>query len=288
MNQRQAKRQAPNAFMVYRSEMLPELSRQRSFTSNELSAEVARLWNEESDVVRAKCFQKSRMLQHQLEMQQSGSGAADGRSYKAPVHKGIQRKRPSVDFVHKGPVQIHAKLPRHIADSSTSSASAVQVILPPLLRYSPPVHMPIVKLPSVAPLSPTVPVPNTINANIPLYITSNAQNVSNVSGPVGPPCMPTVSEFSFTSEYTFVNQNRTYGQPAGSQTSFSYNSLPIPRNEPRQEWKDLSIIHEPSPPLSEDSHRSSGLQPSFERDLPPSLPPIGSLLRALEQKHLFL
>ncbi|KAJ3084705.1 hypothetical protein HDU99_007321, partial [Rhizoclosmatium hyalinum] len=87
MNQRQAKRQAPNAFMVYRSEMLPELSRQRSFTSNELSAEVARLWNEESDVVRAKCFQKSRMLQHQLEMQQSGSGAADGRSYKAPVPK---------------------------------------------------------------------------------------------------------------------------------------------------------------------------------------------------------
>ncbi|KAI9332092.1 hypothetical protein BDR26DRAFT_995813 [Obelidium mucronatum] len=68
-----SRRRAPNAFMVYRSETLPWLAEQRtregfSLSSNALAAQVAEMWNRESETVRRRCFATSRKLQQQLDL----------------------------------------------------------------------------------------------------------------------------------------------------------------------------------------------------------------------------
>ncbi|KAJ3219654.1 hypothetical protein HDU81_000269 [Chytriomyces hyalinus] len=66
------KRRAPNAFILYRSERLPvyalKCSRQGiAMSSAALSADIARMWNQESDDVQSEYRVKSRMQQQQLD-----------------------------------------------------------------------------------------------------------------------------------------------------------------------------------------------------------------------------
>ncbi|KAI8839510.1 hypothetical protein BJ741DRAFT_599528 [Chytriomyces cf. hyalinus JEL632] len=74
------KRRAPNAFILYRSERLPvyalNCSRQGiAMSSAALSADIARMWNQESDDVQSEYRVKSRMQQQQLD--ELGHGIAD-------------------------------------------------------------------------------------------------------------------------------------------------------------------------------------------------------------------
>ncbi|KAI9329423.1 hypothetical protein BDR26DRAFT_900271 [Obelidium mucronatum] len=159
------RRRAPNAFMIYRAETLPLLAQQRSvegysLSSNELSAQVAEMWNNESEGVRRRCFAKSRSLQKQLEMvslQQLGDyqmakqsqqlpynvvttshpanyGPVDPAGYSAYLN---QRKRRSLDTSHI----VQAKLP---------TTNSMPQTTPFMSNYSPPTYKPYQNLPQAS------------------------------------------------------------------------------------------------------------------------------------------
>ncbi|KAJ3243823.1 hypothetical protein HDU78_011725 [Chytriomyces hyalinus] len=82
------KRRAPNAFILYRSERLPvyalNCSRQGiAMSSAALSADIARMWNQESDDVQSEYRVKSRMQQQQLD--ELGHGIADSTGAPGPL-----------------------------------------------------------------------------------------------------------------------------------------------------------------------------------------------------------
>ncbi|KAJ3401903.1 hypothetical protein HDU80_005599 [Chytriomyces hyalinus] len=82
------KRRAPNAFILYRSERLPvyalNCSRQGiAMSSAALSADIARMWNQESDDVQSEYRVKSRMQQQQLD--ELGHGTADSTGAPGPL-----------------------------------------------------------------------------------------------------------------------------------------------------------------------------------------------------------
>ncbi|KAI9329422.1 hypothetical protein BDR26DRAFT_872561 [Obelidium mucronatum] len=127
-----SRRRAPNAFMIYRSETLPLLAQQRtregySLSSNELSAQVADMWNNETEAVRRRCFAKSRKLQQQMEMvtlQQLGNASSSAHSYPPPSSGSSssynssyfdqqQQRRVMASTTDSSHLHIQAKLPLH-------------------------------------------------------------------------------------------------------------------------------------------------------------------------------